>query len=143
VAAGALILVLIIGGIAVLTNRDLRTAMQMQVARTLPATVINGCEIEPGAHCPGANLTRASLADASLTGANLSGADLSHADLTGADLSGADLSHANLKDANLRGANTEGADLTGANLSGATPAYPKFCNTVLPDGVTVDNSNCP
>ena len=104
--------------------------------------VVNGCAIQPYAHCDkaklsGADLSGANLSGAYLTGADLSGADLSSAALAGANLSSARLVGANLSSARLVGANLTGADLTGANLTGAN------LNRANLNDVTWTDATCP
>jgi uncharacterized protein YjbI with pentapeptide repeats len=92
--AGAAIVIAVVALVVVLTNENLRASLETAIARTLPGTVVNGCEIKPYTQCPGADLSFANL-----HGADLSNANLSFANLTWADLEGANLSNANLNGA--------------------------------------------
>lgn len=112
-----------------------------------------------GANLNGANLSHADMGDAKLNHANLSFANLHSARLSEANLNHANLSEATLNDARLIGtdlsfANLSGADLTDTNLSftnlcrtnlqwakGVTQEQlekAKLCQTVLPDGMSLD-----
>jgi hypothetical protein len=141
-AAGALLVIVVIAG-AVLALDPLLLA---RLARALPGTTINGCEIKPGAQCPNADLSKATLAGAELGGANLESADLTFADLTGANLTGANLSGADLSYVivcdtfmengtrvfkNCQGANLAGRDLTGADMTGADLSDATLTNATL------------
>lgn len=116
---GVLAAVVVVGGIAMLVSQEFRDYVEAAVARALPGTVVNGCDIKPFATC---------------AGVDLSGADLSRARLYAADLSGANLSGANLSNADLRGANLNNANLSGAIVTQAFLSVADFCNTIMPDG---------
>ena len=98
----------------------------------IPATVIDGIDVYPGANLSDANLAGADLHNmnldninftgADLTGANLVGAtltltNLTSADLTGAYLTGQDLQNTTITDDEAGGANFTNAHLSGVNLT--------------------------
>ena len=98
----------------------------------IPAILVDGYAVYPGANLAGAHLAGAMLSMVNLAGINFTGADLSGADLTlailvttnftsanlsHANLAGQDLQNATLTDDNLGGANLSGANLSSANLT--------------------------
>jgi uncharacterized protein YjbI with pentapeptide repeats len=150
--AGAAIVIAVVALVVVLTNENLRASLETAIARTLPGTVVNGCEIKPYTQCPGADLSWADLEEANLSEANLSGADLSCANLMWADLEGANLSNANLNGADLSCARITDFRFDNANLKSACFdgawywSYEQLdagvlCNTIMPNG-DHDNRDC-
>ena len=98
----------------------------------IPAILVDGYAVYPGANLAGAHLAGAMLSMVNLAGINFTGADLSGADLTlailvttnftsanlsHANLAGQDLQNATLTDDNLGGVNLSGANLSSANLT--------------------------
>ena len=112
----------------------------------IPAVLVDGYAVYPGAHLAGAHLAGAmlsmlNLAAIDFTGADLSGADLTFAilvrtnftsaNLSGANLSGQDLQNTTLTDDNLGGANLSNANLSSANLTSVDLTSVNFSGATL------------
>lgn len=82
------------------------------------------------------NLSGANLSRANLVGARLYGADIRQCNLSGADLRNADLRVSRLDEVNFQDTNLQGANWRNAERCGAF-----FCNTTMPDGEIVIESN--
>ncbi len=104
-----------------------------------PASVINGCKLEPNTFCPRLSIEQVGLSEINLTGANLSGAQLANVDLQGANLRRARLDGTRIENVNLYGANLQLARLDGGRLENIDLRYSDLrgaliaCNQLGPD----------
>lgn len=103
-----------------------------------PLLMIDGCGVEPRAHCPRRRWTGANLRGVDLEGAFLLGTHMNSANLSEANLSRANLMEAHLRSANLRGTVLEGALLQRAELRNADLRNANLRSTVLRGAVLRD-----